>query len=117
MRFFEFHGEDKLVLILKNVIGRSSSKGQPARLNWEAINSILKRMGQEQLDYDAFKNIYDRSAILQNLVHDFNADGLALNVPGSRDQDMGQETNPQDSEEKVAQIAASNAEKQLKAQA
>jgi hypothetical protein len=30
---------------------------------------------------------------------------------------MGQETNPEDSEEKVAQIAAANAEKQMKAQA
>lgn len=117
MRFFEFDGADTLTLILKNIIGRAGSKNQPARLNWEAINSILKRMGQEQLDYDAFKSIYDQSPVLQNLIHDFNADGISLNVPGSKDQKMGKETNPQDSEEKVAQIAAANAEKQLKAQA
>ncbi len=117
MRFFEFDGSDSLVLILNNIIGRASSKKQSARLNWEAINSMLKRIGQEKIDPETFKSIYDQSPALQNLIHDFNADGIALNVPGSKDQKMGQKSTPQDSEEKVAQIAAANAEKQLKAQA
>ncbi len=115
MRFFEFEGENNLVLILRNIIGRSGSKSQPARMNWQGINSILKKTGQEQLDYDAFKAIYDASPILQNLVHDFNADGISLNVPGSRDQKMDEPSDPEQSKDQVNQIAASNAEKQLSA--
>lgn len=116
MRFFEFAGDnnvDKFVVVLKNFIGRSSSKGAPAKLNWNGLTQILRSTGAEvTADYETFKAIYDSSPQIQAMVHDFNADGVTLKVPGAPDNPE----KPQDgetSQEKVDQMAASAAPQQL----
>jgi len=115
MRFFEIQAQNSLVLILRNIIGRSSSKKQAARYNWASINSILKKSGHEEIDYDAFKAVYDSDPVLQNIVHDFNADGISLKVSGSKDSKMNDKntTDKQSSQDQVDQIAAGAAEKNL----
>lgn len=120
MRFFEFNVNpndnlDNLVLVLKNLIGRSSSKKQPAVLNWASINHMLKMTGQEQLDYDAFKRIYDTTPAVQNLVKNFNADGIALKVPGVGSNPDEEKSDLQTSKDEVNRIAAGAAAKQLSA--
>lgn len=122
MRFFEFAdadvGVDKFVMILRNFIGRASSKKSPAKLNWASLQKIASDSGFEMgADYETFKSMYDSTPAIQNLVKNFNADGIELNVPGT-DQDtetpVNQGETPQDA---VDKIAASAAPKQLQAQA
>lgn len=124
MRFFEFADPsvdlDKFVMILRNFIGRASSKKTPAKLNWASLERIAKLSGFElAADYETFKSMYDSTPAIQGLVKNFNADGIELNVPGAPDaepQGDGTQT-PQDSQAAVDKIAASAAPKQLSAQA
>ena len=117
MRFFEFAsadvGLDKFVMILKNYIGRASSKKAPTTLNWAGLQHIFRTSGFEfASDYETFKSIYDTSPVIQSLVKDFNQDGITLNVPGAPDAE--QPTQDQEtSQDKVDQTADSAAAGQL----
>lgn len=123
MRFFEIIKEganddsvEKLSIVLKNFIGRASSKKAPAKLNWNGLNQISKSSGIElSTDYETFKSMYDSYPILQSLVKNFNADGIELNVPGAPEEEPegdGTQT-PADSQAAVDKIAASAAPQQL----
>jgi hypothetical protein len=120
MRFFEFTGNDtgdRLVMILRNYIGRSASKKAPAKLNWNGLGKILSVNGFElAADYETFKSIYDGSPAIQNLVKNFNADGIELNVPGVQEPGDAAEPTPnggKDSEATIAKMAASAAPAQV----
>ena len=120
MRFFEFSntdaGLDKFVMILRNFIGRASSKGAPANLNWASLQKIATDNGFEfAADYETFKSIYDSNPAIQGLVKNFNDKGIELNVPGASDEEpKGDGTqSPQDSQAAVDKIAASAAPQQL----
>ncbi len=121
MRFFEFSGNDiaeKLIIVLRNYIGRASSKKAPAKLNWNGLQQVLKTNGFEiAADYETFKSIYDSSPAIQSLVKNFNDQGIELNVPGAPDSEKQQTTKGQTSQDAVDQIAASAAPQQLAAQA
>lgn len=118
MRFFEFAdadaGLDKFVMILKNFIGRASSKKQPAKLNWASLQKIANDSGFEMAaDYETFKAMYDSSPAIQALVRDYNADGVNLNVPGT-DQDTETPVKKgETSQDAVDKIAASAAPQNL----
>jgi hypothetical protein len=123
MRFFEFAGDDfgnKLVVVLRNYIGRASSKGASSKLNWSGLDRILKASGFEiAADYETFKSLYDSSPTLQAMVKNFNDDGLELNVPGAPKEPSEQEPTQggKTSQDAVDQMAASAAPQQLAAQA
>lgn len=122
MRFFEFAdtdmGLDKFVIILKNFIGRAASKKQASKLNWRTLQKIADDSGFEMAaDYETFKSIYDSSPIIQNLVKDFNADGITLNVPGTDKDTQTPVKQDQTSQDAVDKMAASAAPQQLAAQA
>jgi hypothetical protein len=114
MRFFEFASSDKFILVIKNFIGRAQSKKQPAKLNWATLNSLLATVGEEAMDYETFKAMYDANPALQPLIANFNADGVELKVPGvAKEPEQGQsQETPQD---QVAQQAASVAQNQIQA--
>jgi hypothetical protein len=114
MRFFEFASSDKFILVIKNFIGRAQSKNQPAKLNWATLNSLLSTVGEEAMDYETFKAMYDSNPPLQPLIANFNADGIELKVPGvAKEPEQGQsQETPQD---QVAQQAASVAQSQIQA--
>jgi hypothetical protein len=122
MRFFEFGGSagvevDRFIMVLRNYIGRASSKKAPAKLNWNGLNNVLQKNGFElTADYETFKAMYDSSPALQSMVSNFNDDGIELKVPG-----VGQEAEKpngtKDSQAEVDKIAASAAPQQLAAQA
>jgi hypothetical protein len=121
MRFFEFSGDeegDRLIVVLRNYIGRAASKKTPAKLNWNGLNNILTSSGFEvSADYETFKAMYDGSPALQKMVKNFNDDGIELNVPGAPDEEPkgdGTQT-PADSQAAVDQTAASAAAGQLAA--
>ena len=122
MRFFEFAGDDtadKLVVVLRNYIGRAASNKVPAKLNWQGLEQVLKTNGFElAADYETFKSIYDSNPTVQSLVKNFNDKGVELNVPGAPDSEPkgdGTQT-PQDSQAAVDKIAASAAPQQLASQ-
>jgi hypothetical protein len=122
MRFFEFAdtdmGLDKFVIILKNFIGRAASKNQASKLNWRTLQKIADDSGFEMAaDYETFKSIYDSSPLIQNLVKDFNADGITLNVPGTDKDTQTPVKQGQTSQDAVDKMAASAAPQQLAAQA
>lgn len=122
MRFFEFAdsdaGLDKFVMILRNFIGRASSKKQPAKLNWSALEKIATDSGFEMgADYETFKSIYDSSPAIQNLVKNFNADGIELNVPGTDKDTETPVKSGETSQDAVDKIAASAAPANLDGQA
>ena len=123
MRIFEFAGEDnldKFTVILKNFVGRNASKKAAAKLNWEALDRIMRSSGIELMaDYETFKAMYDSSSQLQSLVKNFNADGIELNVPGAPDSQAQASgtAQPQDSQAAIDKMAASAAPQQLAAQA
>lgn len=113
MRFFEFENSDKFMLVLKNFIGRAQSKKSPANLNWASLNSLLHKVGEEAMDYESFKAMYDSDPAIQSLVANFSADGIELNVPGvANPPDVAggtaQQQSPQDQvAQKAAQVAGS----------
>jgi len=119
MRFFEFQGNDtgdKLVIVLRNYIGRAASKKAPANLNWNGLQQVLKTNGFEMAaDYETFKAIYDSSPAVQAMVKNFNDKGIELNVPGAPDEEpKGDGTrSPEDSQAAVDKAAASAAPQQL----
>jgi hypothetical protein len=119
MRFFEFQGDDtgdKLVVVLRNYIGRAASKKAPANLNWNGLQQVLKTNGFEMAaDYETFKAIYDSSPAVQAMVKNFNDKGIELNVPGAPDEEpKGDGTqSPEDSQAAVDKAAASAAPQQL----
>jgi len=121
MRFFEFSGDDegdRFVMVLRNYIGRAASKKAPAKLNWNGLNKVLAMNGFElTADYETFKAMYDSIPSIQQMVKNFNADGIELNVPGAPDEEPkgdGTQT-PADSQAAVDQTAASAAAGQLAA--
>lgn len=118
MRFFEFVNDDpndKLIVVLKNYIGRAASKKSSAKLNWAGLDRIFKTSGVElAADYETFKSIYDSNPVVQSLVADFNKDGVNLKVPGAPDdQEQSPQKSGQTSQDQVDQIAASAAPQQL----
>lgn len=119
MRIFEFSEDEtleKLVIILRNFIGRASSKNAPVKLNWSGLNAILRKNGASvAADYETFKSMYDSSPVLQSIVKNFNDDGIELQVPGAQEEPTT--SNSQDSQDAVDKTAASAAPQQLAAQA
>lgn len=115
MRFFEFGSEDygdRLVMILRNYIGRAASKKAPSKLNWAGLNQVLQSNGFElAADYETFKSIYDSNPAVQAMVKNFNDDSIELKVPGAPDEKNSPGT--QDSQAEVDKAAASAAPAQL----
>jgi len=109
MRFREFAPDmmiDRYVITLKNLIGRASAKKVPSKLNWIALNKILKSNDASLVaDYETFKAVYDQSPAIQGLVKNFDAKGIELNVPGAPDS----EQPPQDGTDSQAAVDATAA--------
>ncbi len=121
MRFFEFAGDesgiDKFIMILRNYIGRASSKKAPVTLNWNGLGQVSKANGFEfAADYETFKSMFDTTPALQALVKDFNADGITLKVPGAPDdQEQSPQKTGKTSQDVVSQTADSAAAGQMAA--
>lgn len=115
MRFFEFNTPDldQFITLLKNLIGRASSKQAPSKMNWNAIAQLSRSNGFEfGTDYETFKAMYDANPALQGLVKNFNANGIELNVPGAPDSDKPAQDG-KSSQDKINQTAVSAAKKNL----
>jgi len=79
MIFNELGDSDaNLTLLLRNQISQADRQQQPSYLSWDALNSIMVNIGDEQFDYDSFKNSYDTNPMIQQLVQRFDARGVEL---------------------------------------
>jgi len=105
---------ERLIIVLKNLRGRAASKKVPAKFNWNGLQKIMKGSGVSlAADYETFKSIYDSVPAVQNIVKNFNADGIELDVPGAPDADKEAPKGKQSSQDAVDKIASSAAPKQL----
>lgn len=119
MRFFEFGNYDpaeRMVMVLRNYIGRASSQKTPMKLNWMGFNKVLKLNGFDMIaDYETFKAMYDASPAIQGMVDNFNDDYIELKVPGAGSE-AEKPDGTKDSQAEVDKIAAGAAPKQLASQ-
>jgi len=74
---------DNLVLLMRNLVSQANSKQQPSYLSWAALNSLLQNVGDEQFDYDSFKQVYDTNPMLKKLVYKFDGRGVELKTYGT----------------------------------
>lgn len=120
MRIFEFDdsadpGREYAIRVrmaLRNLIGRSASKGQAANYNWAFINKLPELKGLK-LDQETFAKVYDRYPMVRGLVANFEPKGISLKVPGVSQEKEQPGSDIDKSKEKVNQAAASAAPKQL----
>ena len=79
MKLFELDSSDNnLVLLLRNQVSQADRQQQPSYLSWDALNSVMQNIGDEQFDYDSFKNSYDTNPMIKQLVQRFDARGVEL---------------------------------------
>ena len=74
---------DNLVLLMRNLVAQANSKQQPSYLSWAALNSLLQNVGDEQFDYDSFKQVYEANPMLKKLVYKFDGRGVELKTYGT----------------------------------
>lgn len=108
MRLYEFAGSDIIKNLhqeLMTLKGRAESKGQPAKFNWQAIDKLIPGM---KIDYDVFDMIFQANqGLFGPIVHDYNGDGIDLDVPGVKNTKDGKPAP--DAQDKVNKTAASAA--------
>jgi len=117
MRIYEIDQSnvEALAVIFKTLIGRARSKSQPAKFNWQGINSILQKTSRDPIDYETFDAIYNSSQLIQSMVHDYNSDGIELDVPGAPNSDSPQaKTDSEKAQDNVNKTAASAAMNNIK---
>ena len=85
MRLFEVADRfvDDLTTILRELVGRADAKHAPQQLAYPALSNMLANMGYGTLGFDQFSRVYDENPQVQELVADFNEDGITL---GTKDQ-------------------------------
>jgi len=67
------------------------------------INDIMKNLSMPQFTYDSFKAAYDVDPQIQELVDNFNEDGITINADSSSDDSV--ETDSTDTDYSVTQAA------------
>ena len=115
MRLYEFANYDKqfvhkLYLELRNLRGRAASKGSAGEFSWSSIDELFPDL---KIDYEVFDVIYQANKkLFDPIVHDYSGTGIQFSVPGT-DKDTETGKDKETSQDKVNDIAASNAEKIL----
>ena len=101
--------------MLRNLVGRYTSKKQAAALDWERVADIARNTEFEMITdpetaYDTFVSLWDKNPqakkLLEPLIKNFNGNGIELNIPGVEDTkakvDSKSKETPQDAVEKMA---------------
>jgi len=85
---------------LTNLRGRAESTKSSGRFSWAAISNILQNVTGQSIDYREFVSEYERDPTLQELVADYNDQGLTLVK-------QGEVAEPQDTESPMDSIQGS----------
>lgn len=71
------------------VQSRADSKGQPAFLSFQAMDRIMQNLDGESFTYDGFKAIYDSTPGVQDIVKNFDENGITIDTKEGGDKDAG----------------------------
>tara|TARA_B100000405_G_scaffold190427_1_gene133404 strand:- start:362 stop:715 length:354 start_codon:yes stop_codon:yes gene_type:complete len=82
VRYSEFIAESKdaesiLANVMQLAIKTADEDGVPAKASWDELSRMLNAFGM-QIDYDSFKEIYDKSQTIKNLTQDFDSRQIAF---------------------------------------
>ena len=82
MRLFEFADSfvNDLQTLLRNLVGRGDSKNSPQNLSYPALSHLMKNMGNGEINYQIFSDIYDANPGIQQLVKNYNDQGIVLDT-------------------------------------
>lgn len=70
--------ETDLGLLLRNIIAQANSQNQTSYLSWSALHNLQQNVNSTRFTYDSFKEFHDNSPLIQNLVQNFDANGVEL---------------------------------------
>jgi hypothetical protein len=79
-------------LVLKNLITLADKNNAPAKFTWDELNSRVKSLQNQELDYYTFLSYMDQDPLVKALVVHFDDNGLELkskNSTISPDTDQG----------------------------
>lgn len=112
MRFTEFQSTDKelesaLINTLTNMKGDANDDDQTAEISFLALDQLMKNTGYPTFNYDLFKNIYDKSDSLKNVIDDFDQEKIVLKTDKQAEKDPAMDFDNQGSTDKVKQMAKS----------
>jgi len=112
MRLFELAGTEAaedLILVLRNQIQRANQSDSEAKLSWTAITNLMKSAGHGNYSYASFKPMFDTNVDLQNIVRNFNQDGVELNTTFDKPEDSADAVDTTSSPTKKVQQMAKRA--------
>jgi len=66
--------------VLLTLQTRSNAKHTNGHYSWGAISQLVQRLTGQAFNYETFQANYDSNPALQNIVADFNDQGVTLNV-------------------------------------
>jgi ribosomal protein L29 len=87
------------------MLADANLKNQPETMTFDELNQTMKNLGKQQFDYRTFKAAYDSDERIQNMVANFNKEGLALNTDVEADEDPQAPQQDIDGDEEVSQMA------------
>lgn len=70
-------------MVLKNLITTADKKGIPAKFTWDELNSQVKSLQNQELDYYTFLSYMDQDPLIKALVIRFDDNGLELKSKNS----------------------------------
>lgn len=116
MRLYEFAGDDlldRLITVIRTVMGRYKSKDTPPTINWHSFSNLISQSGMGMaIDYETLKQLHDQYPQLQQLISDFDNKTITFATTGDSS-DTGSSDDDETSQDVVDKIAASAAPKQL----
>lgn len=103
MRLFEVEDRfsNDLATVLRNVSGRTD------KLRYEALGNLLRNLGYGGIDYKIFNQIYDNNPGIQELVSDFDQQGITLNSDVTKSSSPDQQLDTQGNSPSVKAAARS----------
>lgn len=102
-------------MALKTIKANAESKNKPVFAHFKSptqetlkqgyinidINKVLENMGAPQFSYETFKQTYDSVPQLEQIVDNFNSEGIFLNSKDDEEEMQGQDSD----NDTVAQMA------------
>jgi hypothetical protein len=88
MRLFEVEDRftNDLILVLRNLEGRSDSKREAQALPWAAVNNMLTKLGYSELDTGSLAKLVKQSPALNLEIKTFDDDtGVVLNTKAEKE--------------------------------
>jgi hypothetical protein len=88
MRLYEVADSfvDDLETLLRNLVGRGDSKHSSQQLTYPALSNLLQNIGYSGINQDVLQKVYDDNPELQNLIANFDDQGITLGTKVQPDQ-------------------------------